>query len=264
MDDFILQKKGGLKYLTIPSFTKSGVVHGFSTRKLEYNKTPCCSLSLDTGTGGEEFRAYKNREIFLKALGLKGDFWSLKQVHGSRVFTVAEKREPHSIKDGILKGDGLVTRQRGVILTMYSADCVILFLFDPVQQVVGLGHAGWRGTVDGIGPELVKTMVGGCGSREEDILVGIGPAIGACCYEVGRDVIEKVWEVVEESHLFAKPNGEEKWILDLKMLNVRLLETAGIPKENITVSSLCTFCHPDSFFSYRRDGGMTGRMMSVI
>ncbi|UNC92851.1 peptidoglycan editing factor PgeF [Candidatus Contubernalis alkaliaceticus] len=250
--------------MTIPSFTKRGIIHGFSTRKLEKSKNPSNRLDNECGQRGDEFKVYENRQTFFNVLNLKGDFWSLKQIHGSKVITVGKKREAFLNKEGVLEGDGLVTGQRGVILTMYSADCVIIFLFDPVKQVIGLGHAGWRGTVRGIGSELVKTMVNSFGSNAGDILVGIGPAIGACCYEVGFEVIKKVSEAVKESHLFVKLIGEEKWILDLKMLNVGILETAGVRKDNITISSHCTFCHPDSFFSFRRDGGKTGRMVSVI
>lgn len=258
--DFIIQKKAGLTYLTVPSFTNLGVIHGFSTRRVEDNHYSIDNL--DTGLGEGEFSAIKNRGIFLNALNLKGDFWSLKQVHGSRVFSVVEK----SLIEGeeMLEGDGLVTGQRGVILTMYSADCVIILLFDPVKQVAALGHAGWRGTLEGIGPELVKAMAASYGCSHKDILVGISPAIGACCYEVGEEVKEKLSEEVKDPYIFTKPSGSGKWMLDLKLLNVRLLNNAGIREENVTVSSLCTFCNRDLFFSYRRDRGFAGRMMSVI
>lgn len=262
MRDFMIQKKAGLKYLTIPSFTKFGVTHGFSTRKMEADEVSFYNLDTGSGEGEEEFRAYKNRQIFLNALNLKGEFWSLKQVHGSRVYSVEEKAFAKG--DDLLEGDGLVTDQRGVILTMYSADCVIIFLFDPIQQVVALGHAGWRGTLEGIGKELVKTMAACYGCRAEDILVGISPAIGVCCYEVGEEVREKITRVGEDPLLFAKTKGSGKWMLDLKQLNVRFLTRAGIRHENVTVSSFCTFCYQDLFFSFRRDGGFAGRMMSGI
>ncbi len=262
MKDFIIQKNAGLKYLTIPSFTKSGVIHGFSTRKVEGREASSCVLDTGSGNQEKEFRAIKNRGKFLGALNLKGEFWSLKQVHGSRIYSVEEIA--FSKGDDPLEGDGLVTGHKGVILTMYSADCVIIFLFDPVKRVAALGHAGWRGTLEGIGKELVKAMAVSYGCRSEDILAGISPAVGACCYEVGEEVKEKLSEKVKDPYYYTKPTAGGKWMLDLKLLNVRLLNNAGIREENVTVSSFCTFCNGDLFFSYRRDGGFAGRMMSVI
>lgn len=261
MKDFIIRKNSGLTYLTIPSFTKQGVVHGFSTRLVEGCQVS--SYALDTRSDGkEEFKAIKNRRLFVGALNLEGDFWALKQVHGRRVFSVGEK--VYSKGEEQMEGDGLVTNQGGVILTMYSADCAIIFLFDPVQRAAALGHAGWRGTLKGIGPELVKAMTSSYGCRPENIMAGISPAIGACCYEIGEEVIEKLYQVMKEPEMFIKLGRSGKYMLDLKLLNAKLLKEAGIQEEKVAVSSHCTFCNPDLFFSYRRDGGFAGRMMSLI
>ncbi len=265
MNDFLLSKKGKVQYLTIPSFTQKGIPHGFSTRAGGVSKGFFYSLNTGFLPQEDENNVYINRKIFLETLEVKGKLCSLKQAHGKEVVIVNEE---HKISAGngknMAEGDGLVTNQRGLILSMYSADCAVLFFYDPIKRVIGLAHAGWRGTVKGIGPETVKTMQNHFQSSQKDILAGISPAVGPCCYEVEAEVVDSFSQVLEDySSLFeARPGG--KWMFNLKEANARILEKQGIKRDHITVSSHCTCCNSDLFFSYRRSRGITGRMISVI
>lgn len=240
MREFQLQMKKGVIYLSIPSFENNDIINGFSsriTKGVETNK-------------------------LLEALNLNGKLYALKQVHGKKVIVIDNEDDINGQEKA--EGDGLVTGRKGIVLSMYSADCPVLFLFDPVKRVVGLGHAGWRGTVKGIGLELVKAMNNFYQCREENILAGISPAIGSCCYEVGEEVIQGTARILDNDFSCCEEKTGGKWMLDLKEVNSRVLEKAGIQKNNIAVSKLCTFCNSSLFYSYRRSGGSTGRMMSVI
>ncbi len=242
MQEFRLQMKKRVVYLDIPTFKNNNFISGFSTRI--------------TGIGkGEE------SSFFLEALDLSGKIYSLKQVHGKKVVAIDNDNDTSFLEKS--EGDGLITGHKGIILTMYSADCPVIFLCDPVKRVIGLAHAGWRGTVKGIGWELVEAMKDNYGCQGENILAGISPAIGPCCYEVGDDVVQGIARILGNGHSCCEKKGH-KWMLDLKEVNRRVLEQAGIRSNNIVVSKLCTFCNPSLFYSYRRAGGATGRMMSVI
>lgn len=239
MKNFKLEKRGQVSCFSIPSFGHKDIYHGFSTR---LNK----------------------QENFVEILGLKEPFYYLNQVHGNEVIVVEDQLSREKNKVSSLPGDGLVTALREVTLIMFSADCPILFFFDTEKEVVGLAHAGWKGTVRGIGMEMVKTMEEFFNSQSKDILVGISPAIGSCCYEVGEEVIEKLSGVLENWSLTCYPNSQGKWMLNLKEANASLLEKAGIRRDNITLSTHCTCCNPSLFYSYRRSRGGKGRMISFI
>lgn len=265
MQDFLLNKKEKVQYLTIPSFSKKGIPHGFSTRTGGVSKGYFYSLNTGFLTREDEHNVNINRKIFLDTLQIKGKLCSLKQVHGKEIIIVNDKFNfltDH--KEHLAQGDGLVTNQRGLILSMYSADCAVLFFYDPVNEVIGLAHAGWRGTALGIGHEMLETMQNHFHSRREDILVGISPAVGPCCYEVGDEVADSFSRVSENYLTLFEALPGDKWMFNLKEANARILERQGIKREHITVSSYCTCCRPDLFFSYRRDRGKTGRMISVI
>ena len=188
-----------------------------------------------------------------------------------------------------LQGDALITAQPGLLLAAQTADCVPILLADPVRRVAAAIHAGWRGTLARIAAKTVGRMRLEFGTRPGDVLAAIGPAIGRCCYEVGPEVAQAfLGQFAMAAEWFDGPFdrmalGEEPnflpWLsmvppghdvppervrLDLAAANRWQLADAGVRPRNITVSSLCTACRSDLFFSYRREGKQTGRQMAVI
>ena len=141
--------------------------------------------------------------------------------------------------------DGLCTNEPGVTLVTYYADCVPLYFLDPVTRSVGLAHAGWRGTVAKIGAVMVEKMAREFGSNPKDIIAGIGPSIGPCCYEVDEPVANQFLALTELSpENFVREKRHKKYDLNLWECNRAVLQAAGIPKEQIFVGELCTKCHP--------------------
>ncbi len=186
-----------------------------------------------------------------------------KQVHGSGV-EILRDYPSRSRMLGRVENDACVTDFSGLVLTVLTADCLPILMVDPKRKVVAAVHAGWRSTVLGISRLAVEKMVDSFGSDPKDIVVALGPAIGPCCYEVGLDVISSVKKAFpfSERYLFDIREGHAN--LDLAGLNSHILAESGISEKNIWLSGLCTSCHPDLFYSYRRDGEGTGRMMNAI
>jgi YfiH family protein len=172
---------------------------------------------------------------------------------------------------GIEATDGCVTDVPGVVLTSTHGDCLPIYICDPVRRAIGLAHAGWRGTYDGIAAVLAETMMREFGSDPEDMLVYIGPGIDFCCFEVNGDVAEAFtdryywaqemtavkplrFEAPEASDAASgqEPEPVQKYLVDLKAINDELLKICGIPEENITISGDCTVCDAENYYSHRR------------
>ena len=197
-----------------------------------------------------------------------GPLWhvvTVHQVHGTEVLILDQRnaRVPKSSTDA--HGyDAIVTDQPGVLVSVETADCVPILLLDPVRGVSAAVHAGWRGTLGGIVPKTVAVMQNRFGCSLRSIRAAIGPSIGVCCYEVNGAVLAPLkrgcpyWAEVVEDVKGTKAH------LDLRGLNRRQLEEVGIAPARIESVNLCTACHPDLFYSYRREGAGTGRMISGI
>jgi YfiH family protein len=158
--------------------------------------------------------------------------------------------------------DALITSSRGVTLMLRFADCVPVLLYDPVRRVAGLAHAGWRGTVSGIARKTVQRMVSHYGCRPEDVLAGVGPSIGPCCYEVGEDVAEAVRDSMPESDDLLNARSQDRWHLDLWRANVRQLAESGVL--DIEIAGTCTACRTDEWYSHRAEHGRTGRWGALL
>jgi len=155
--------------------------------------------------------------------------------------------------------DALISDKKGVMLTILTADCVPILLFDPKRHIIGAVPAGWRGTEQKIVSKTIQKMQQIFGSNPTDILAGVAPSIGRCCYEVGEDVAQHFFE---ESGAFSKKEG--KFMLDLPNLNKIQLLKSGLIEKNIEMSHICTACEVDKYFSYRKEQGCSGRFMSMI
>jgi YfiH family protein len=232
-------------------------------------QNPDCNLNLDAdlnlGFTADDDRAsvQKNRELLLdRLLGASGGakLATVRQVHS----TVTHRVRRPSAADP-LEGDGMMTDTPGVLLGILTADCVPVLVVDRKRRAVAAFHAGWRGTVGQIVEAGVQQMREEFGSKPEDLLASIGPAIGPCCYTVGEEVRRQFSERFSYvDTLLSRPDGAGTVQLDLIEANRRQLLAVGLRPEAITVSGACTSCHTDLFFSYRADQGFTGRMMAVI
>jgi YfiH family protein len=208
-------------------------------------------MNTSFSVGDDSQNVERNRELFLGSHGIGlAELASPQQVHGNRVRRVTEP--------GIYaECDGLVSNTPGLFLTVSHADCVPILLYDPGARAVAGVHAGWKGTGAEIALVALRAMEEEFGSSAGDTLAYLGPAAGACCYQVGRNVVSRF------DGRFVR-NAEEKFYLDLKHANLDQLCAAGVSAKNVEVSPHCTICRPELFHSYRRDRMGSGRMMAVI
>lgn len=249
-------------------FPEDEVTHGISARLGGVSSAPWDSLDMGLHVGDSPEHVWQNREKFLSLLGLKAErLCSPEQVHGTQVHLVLEEeagRGAHDYSDAVPRTDALITNVPGLPLFLCFADCTPLIFYDPENRAAGVAHAGWKGTVAGIAIKTVVAMQQAFGSKPSELLTSIGPAIGPCCYEIGQDVkeeFEKKWPDQKEK-FFKVRDG--KTHLDLREANRQQLLTAGLVSEHIDCAENCTSCDHKWFYSYRADGGKTGRMAAVI
>lgn len=243
------------------------LVHAISGRTGGVSNDPFRSLNVSTAVGDEREAVLENRRRLAAALGIAPNrLLKPGQVHGTNCLVVgkAEVEEHYERwQTSPPLADGLLTAEPEVYLFMTFGDCVPILLHDPVRGVVGLVHAGWKGTVNRAAAQALLTAQNELGCRPEDVLVGIGPSIGPCCYEVGPDVAEAALSAFPGAEgLLMRVNGRVH--LDLWRANAYQLMELGVPAENIEIGGVCTSCHVDRFFSHRREKGKSGRMAAVI
>jgi len=184
-----------------------------------------------------------------------------RQTHSDGVVIVTSENVTDTIDDT----DALITNERGLFICVQTADCVPILLFDPVKKVVAAIHAGWKGTISKIAKKTIVQMTEKFGCNPADIVAGIGPSIHIHAYEVGPEVVEAVEASFSNSPALLKPSmNEGKAYFDLWEANQTVLMESGIPEENIELMGLCSFEQADLFYSARRDGTDTGRMVSGI
>lgn len=266
--DFRLWETETLAYLTIPNFDETGLVrHGFSTRLGGYSQPPFQSLNLGLHVGDDNESVLKNRRLFCKSLKINWqDLVAAEQVHGDAVHIVSlqdKGKGAASYVSALSATDALITNLPRLPLSTYYADCVPLFYLDPETPAIGLAHAGWKGTLAKIGAKTLLKMAEVFGSRPDRCLIGIGPSIGPCCYEVDEFILNKFKKHFWPVEQIFYPTSS-KWKLNLQEANKLALLEAGALKENIFISNICTRCRNDLFFSYRAEEGKTGRMAAVI
>ena len=243
------------------------LTHAFSTRHGGVSTGECSSLNLGLTRNDPRENVLENFRRFGKALGVSvEDMVFTNQVHGKRVLKagIQDKGKGPVRKSDLLEVDGLITTERGVALVTFYADCVPVFLFDPVKKVIGLSHSGWRGTVTEIAGETVNRMSAEYGCCPVDLEAVIGPSIGKCCFEVGREVYEEFLRMLPWSQEFLEQTGADKWHIHLQGIIARSLENAGMKADRIGISGLCTKCNTHRFFSYRGEKGKTGSMAALL
>lgn len=179
----------------------------------------------------------------------------LKQVHSSRVVEVRDVDVEKYRKE---EADAMVTQLKETALTIVTADCIPLLFCDPSKKIIAAAHAGWRGTSAKVAEMTVQKMIE-WGSDPKNIFVALGPSVQKCCYEVDR----RVYDAMEHKNLF-EPVAEGHWRVSLPHVNREQLKEAGLVKEHIWMSSLCTACLGEDFYSYRREGEKAGRQWSYV
>jgi YfiH family protein len=232
--EFKLKEHDGVSFIQLPLFRRTKHAFGTKTRK-----------------GEKKLSA---------ALGIPpGRLLTLRQVHGAEVLIF--KDNPKALTYP-LPYDAVITDKKRVALGIWTADCLPILMIDRSKKAIAAVHAGWRGIWRGIVQKAARMMIEAFKSSPRDILVGIGPGIGPCCYEVGTDVKGLFQSSHEDHHQFIQER-EGRFYLDLSRVAQLELSQVGIPPENIEAISLCTACRKDLFFSYRRDG-KPGRQLSFI
>jgi YfiH family protein len=263
--------------------------HGFSTRPGGFSKVYGRN-NLNLGFTKEDRResVERNREVFLQGLGAVGrekdilPLVTLRQIHSDLIHAVS------AVPESVLVGDGIITDTPGLILGVQTADCLPVILVDPKRKAVGVFHAGWRGTLRRIVEKGVGEMRRNFGCEPKDLQAAIGPGIRQCCFEVGPEVrvqfeaqfayADKLFREIKELDpvrekypmlfLTARAPGHSELpvqlFLDLFEANRRQLLDAGLSAKNIDVSPFCTACRTDLLFSFRKEKGVTGRMMAAV
>jgi YfiH family protein len=221
------------------------------------------SFSLALHTGEDHEKIINNRKNLSRLLETDNPlhYIAANQTHSDHIKVIQKKESKGwtSLKDAIENCDALITDTENVMLSILTADCVPILLYDKRRKVIAAIHAGWKGTKAQIAAKTVQKMIEVFGSDPKDIIAGIAPSIGSCCYEVGEDVAKYFFD---SPKAFTKKG--EKYMLNLPYLNEQQLIGAGLVSTHIEMSHICTSCEVDRFFSYRKEKGCSGRFMSMI
>lgn len=245
------------------------IYHFVSTRTGGSSLPPYTSLNLGLHVGDDPEKVLRNRKRLASALTIPLDNFTIaEQIHSGNVKTISEQlRGNGSINHtkAISATDAMITEASNIVLMLLSADCVPIVFFDPTKRVIGVAHAGWRGTIRLVSQNTVRVFQEKFGSSPADIMVGIGPSIGPCCYEVGPEVIAQVETVFHAKKGYVDNDSSDgKAYLNLWEANKKQLLQVGIPEGNIEIARVCTHCNSDLFFSARHQTGPTGRFGAGI
>ncbi|MBI5141010.1 MAG: peptidoglycan editing factor PgeF [Nitrospirae bacterium] len=216
-------------------------------------KHPCVSAYFTTKHRGNETASF---DMFRPS---SYTLYMPVQKHTDTVIEITPTTPMHKTADAV------ITKMRGILIGVVTADCVPLLLFDPVGMTVGAVHAGWRGTAAGILGKTISKMTEQFGTDPDDLTLAVGPSIRGCCYAVGADVLEAVEKAGGGCHKHDIHSVSESGImLNLAEANRAQALSAGLKAENIWISGECTFCSGDRFHSYRRSGALAGRQGGFI
>ncbi|MDD5236736.1 MAG: peptidoglycan editing factor PgeF [Candidatus Omnitrophica bacterium] len=234
------------RYYQFRNFLDKGTLACFSNR------------SLDLGFASADIE--KNRKEFLRKLGINyADLVCCQQPHGGKVGIVGKKdigKGVASFATAVPDCDALVTVERNIPLAVFTADCLSIFIFATKRHAVGIVHAGWRGSKEEIIKNTLKAMFDKFGVTPGELLIGFGPAIRSCCYEVTGEFKDHFQDGLIEK--------DGKIYLDLVKINLAQLGSMGVTPENVFDCSFCTAHNNGEFFSYRKEGKAAGRMMSLV
>ncbi len=261
---------GEVEYLTFPGIEETGIVrHLFSTRVGGVSEGIFASMNLSYTRGDEKDAVDENFARVARILGRRAeDFVFSDQTHTTNVRRVTAKDRGKGLvrEKDYADVDGLITDEPGIVLSTFYADCVPLFFVDTVHKAIGLSHSGWKGTVNRMGERTLEEMKREFGTEAKDVTAAIGPSICGKCYEVDSDVAEQFAAAFEGEALtdilVKKENG--KYLLDLWKANFYVLTQAGVSKQKISVTDICTCCNPEYLFSHRASKGKRGNLGAFL
>jgi len=263
-----LRKKGEVIYWTSHLLEKTNIInHCFTTRIGGVSKRPYDSLNLGIKKPDSRDAVLKNYEIIGETMGIDVHNMVLSdQIHLDKIRYVdtSDRGKGLFYNSDIVGYDGLMTDKKNVALVTFYADCVPLFFVDTKKRAIAMSHAGWKGTVLKIAQKTLNAMKDKFDTNPQDCVVAIGPSIGQCCFEVGLEVVEIFKANFENWRCFCYIKENGKGYIDLKRCNQLQLIEMGIPASNIDVSSECTCCSKETFFSHRGDRGTTGSLSGII
>jgi YfiH family protein len=262
---FRFTKKGTIEYLETTALCACDFLcHAFCTRRGGISEGNFFSLNFSSREGDSIDNVRQNWKILAKAFNIEVEqFFMVNQVHEDRILII-----DHTVRDLIshqpLQYDAIITNLPGVAIGIKTADCVPIFFVDKVKKIVGVAHAGWKGTSLNISTKVVDTFVEKFSCNVDDIIAAIGPAIGPCCYQVDELVYHAMEPHNNREHFFCSCSQEGRWLLDLPLANKLQIAGKGIPQTNIYATDYCTSCNTGIFYSHRGEGKKTGRQLNFI
>lgn len=264
---------GAVEFLRFERLGQEAAVrHAIFTRRGGVSAAPFASLNASISTGDDPAAVRANRERMAAALGLP--LVSTRPVHGDAIVVVRPDGADGLWAERLVAtdADAMITDASGFGLFWAFADCVPILLYDPRHRAIALVHGGWRGSARAIAPKTVRAMTDAYATRPADLLVGIAPAIGDCCYRASDEMLQRFHENPEawsaacfvERPADAPGNDGPGTYVDLRESNRRQLVAVGLRSEHIEMSGICTGCRGDLFYSHRMERGHTGRFGVAI
>ena len=258
-----------LPLLKYPLLDQTGIVeHCFTTRLGGVSKGVCTTMNFSFSRGDDPAAVMENYRRVAETFGRTvNDFVCTDQTHTTTVIRVGNDEKGYGVtkEKPYTDVDGLITNEPGVILSTFYADCVPLYFVDPVNKAIGLSHSGWRGTVGRMGQRTLDAMAETFGTKPEEVYAAVGPSICQECYEISEDVAEHFYEEFKghgDEILINKGNG--KYQLDLWKTNEIILLEAGIKREHLAVTNVCTCCNHEVLFSHRASQGKRGNLAAFL
>jgi hypothetical protein len=245
------------------------ITHFLTTRAGGFSNSPYDSLNLGFHVGDDPEKVVKNRKRLAARMEIPlSGLTVAQQIHSGNVTVVTRRLKGKGCKghhDAIKETDAMVTDVTQACLVVLVADCVPILFFDPSKKVIGAAHAGWKGTLQSIASKTVRVLEEAFGSSPSDMMVGMGPSIGPCCYRVGVEVASRADDRFPDQQGYMVRRSEDgSGHLDLWEANLGQLLSAGIKKDHVEMARRCTCHNPDLFFSYRHQKGNTGRFAAGI
>jgi len=251
-----LKLKNNLPYFEIPELANLGWIrHGFLTRQGGVSLPPYDSLNLSDKNGDRKELVSQNKNLVAAAAGFDPKrLILLDQMQKDQVLLLIESVMP---PPSPLEYDALITNSPNTYLGIQAADCLPIFIADQKKKVIAAVHAGRQGTALQITKKVLRKMEEEFDCLPEELLIALGPSIGPCCYEIDEKAFRPEWE----SSSVPKEGG--RWMVNLSEMTITQMKEEGIKENQISRIDLCTSCHSDLFFSYRKEG-QTGRQLSFI
>lgn len=268
---FAAREKDGVPFLSFQALESLGIVkNGFSTRMGGASQGKFATMNFSYSRGDNPDHVLENFTRMAGALGVERDSMVVSyQTHTTNVRLVTEEdRGKGVVRDRDYRDvDGMITNVPGITLVTFYADCVPIYLVDPVKRAIGLSHSGWRGTVNRMAQVTVEKMKEAFGTKPGDLTACIGPSICMDCFEVGEEVVEAFRGAFDTRHydsLFTQGARPGKYQLDLWLANRLILEEAGVNAGQIHTTNICTKCNHEYLFSHRTVGEERGNLAAFL